>query len=221
MRFLGSWILVTLLASVGLYGQAPAEPKSAPTTEAKGLPPRAAPTDYAAHAQAGAVTIAADFTGHSVPVPEGPLSTEDYVTIEVALYGPAEAKTTLSIDDFTLRLNGKKTALASQPTEFVSRNLKDPEWVPPDQGESKKSKGGLSSGGGGQNDPPPVTPRMPPELRRAMAQHVQKASLPVGDRALPQAGLIFFEYRGKMQALRSIELIYSGAAGKATLALQP
>jgi hypothetical protein len=54
-----------------------------------------------------------------------------------------------------------------------------------------------------------------------MAQHVQKASLPEGDRILPQAGLIFFQYRGKTQSIRSIELIYSGPAGKATLALQP
>jgi hypothetical protein len=54
-----------------------------------------------------------------------------------------------------------------------------------------------------------------------MAQRVQKASLPEGDRALPQAGLIFFQYRGKAQGIHSIELIYAGPAGKATLTLQP
>ena len=35
------------------------------------------------------------------------------------------------------------------------------------------------------------------------------------------AGLLFFEYRGKTKKIRSIELIYSGPAGKAALDLQP
>jgi hypothetical protein len=54
-----------------------------------------------------------------------------------------------------------------------------------------------------------------------MEQHVQKVAMLEGDRALPQAGLLFFEYRGKTQGIRSLELIYSGAAGTTTLALQP
>jgi hypothetical protein len=54
-----------------------------------------------------------------------------------------------------------------------------------------------------------------------MSQRVQKAALPGGDRALPQAGLIFFQYRGKTTGIHSLELVYSGPAGKATLALQP
>jgi hypothetical protein len=54
-----------------------------------------------------------------------------------------------------------------------------------------------------------------------MAQRVQKAALPEGDRTLPVAGLIFFQYRGKTQGIHSIELIYAGPAGKVTLALQP
>ena len=51
-----------------------------------------------------------------------------------------------------------------------------------------------------------------------MQQRVQKAAMPEGERMLPSAGLIFFEHRGKSN---SVELIYSGPAGKATLALQP
>jgi hypothetical protein len=54
-----------------------------------------------------------------------------------------------------------------------------------------------------------------------MAQRVQKATLPKGDRALPLAGLIFFQYRGAAKGIHSVELIYDGPAGKATLALQP
>ena len=54
-----------------------------------------------------------------------------------------------------------------------------------------------------------------------MEQKVQKATLPEGDRALPVAGLIFFQYHGKTQSIKSLELIYDGPAGKATLMLQP
>ncbi len=103
------------------------------------------------------------------------------------------------------------------------KSLKDPEWQPPAQPEeSKGSKGGLTTGGGGQNDTaPPPPPKMPFPLRRAMEQQVQKSAMQEGDRPLPQAGLLFFLYRGKTEGIKSLELIYSGAAGKATLTLQP
>jgi hypothetical protein len=45
--------------------------------------------------------------------------------------------------------------------------------------------------------------------------------LPEGDRPLPQANLLFFEFHGKTARIRSVELVYTGPAGKATLALQP
>ena len=96
--------------------------------EAKGMPPRAAPVDYQAQAQAGTVTVAAEFMGHSVPTLEGTLSTEDYVVIETGLFGSPGARIKLSSDDFSLRINGKKTPLPSQPYGLVVRSLKDPEW---------------------------------------------------------------------------------------------
>jgi hypothetical protein len=33
--------------------------------------------------------------------------------------------------------------------------------------------------------------------------------------------VIFFQYKGKAQSIHSIELIYAGSAGTATLTLQP
>jgi len=199
--------------------EAPA--KDAQINQAKGMPPRATPAEYQAQIQAGTVTIAAEFKGHSVPTMQGPLSTEDYVVVETALFGPPEARLKLSAEDFSLRLNGKKTALPSQPYGLVVGSLKDPEWEPPVPVE-KKSKTGLNTGGrGDQGDSTPAPVKIPIEVQRAMAQRTQKASLPEGDRALPQAGLLFFQYRGKPQSIHSIELIYTGPAGKATLPLQP
>lgn len=189
---------------------------------AQGMPPRATPGEYPSQAKAGSVTIAAEFAGHSVPKPEGPLSTEDYVVVEAGFFGEPDAKLTLSVSDFSLRINGKKVPQPGAPFGMVTSSLKDPEWVPPDTGAEKpKSKGGLSTGGGGGGDSTPPVVHVPIELRRAMAQYVQKSSMPEGDRALPQAGLLFFRYNSQVKSIHTIELIYSGPAGNATLKLQP
>jgi hypothetical protein len=190
-------------------------------TEAKGLGPRAAAADYQAQAQAGTVTVAAEFKGHWVPTLEGTLSTEDYVVVETGLFGPAGARITLSIGDFALRINGRKTPLPSLPYGLVVGSLKDPEWQPPEPPASK-SKTGLSTGGGqAEASGPPAEVKIPIAVQRAMAQRVQRAVLPQGDRSLPQGGLIFFQQRGKTENFESIELIYTGPDGKATLKLQP
>jgi len=195
--------------------------QEAPARDPLAIAPRATPGDYQAQAQAGAITIAAEFTGHSIATPQTILSTEEYVVVEVGVFGPPQARVRLSHEDFSIRINGKKMPSPAQPYALVSKNAKDPEWEALNPPEAKKSKGGLS-GGGGQNDsgPPPVV-KIPVELRRAMEQKVLKASLPEGDRVLPEAGLIYFEHGGKVTNIRSIELIYAGAAGKATLTLHP
>ncbi len=186
---------------------------------AQGLPPRATPADYQSHAAAGTVTIAAEFAGHSVPTPEGPLTNDDFVVVEAALFGASGEKLTLSPGDFSLRINGSKKPTPSQPYGLVIESLKDPEWAPPEKHDKPKT----SFGGGGQSgsNEPPAPVKIPIEVQRAMAQRVKKASLPEGERPLPQAGLIFFPYRGKEQGFHSVELIYSGPAGNATLELHP
>ena len=219
---LSAGVFITALC---LCAQTPdTPPKDAQINQAKGMPPRTTPAEYQAQVQAGKVTIAAEFKGHSVPTMQGPLSTEDYVVVETALFGPPEARLKISADEFSLRINERKSPVPSQPFGMVFRSLKDPEWAPPASSTSSGSKTKLtSSGKEDQGDPhaPPPPVVIPVEVRRAMEQRVRKASLPLGDRALPQAGLLFFPYSGKTQGLRSIELIYSGPAGKASLSIQP
>jgi hypothetical protein len=198
-----------------------AESKDAQSREVKGIPPRATPGDYPMHTQVGAVTIAAEFTGHSVPTFQSTYSTEDYVVVEVGLFGPPQARTKLSYEDFSLRINGKKTILPAQPYVLVFKSLKDPEWAPPESAASKSNKTSLSTGGANDTTTTPAPVHVPIEVERAMEQRVQKAALPEGDRPLPEAGLLFFQHHGKTTGLRSLELIYSGAAGKTILALQP
>jgi hypothetical protein len=223
MRLSPALRIGVLIAAVCVCAQGQNPPGKDAPIDARGMPPRAAPADYQAHTQAGAVTVAAEFRGHSIPTLQGVLSTEDYVVIETGLFGPAEARVKLSAADFSLRINGKKAPLPSLPYGLVVGSVKDPDWEPPGQPEkkSKTSVGGGGNGGQGEDNAPPAPVQIPIGVQRAMAQRVQKASLPEGDRALPQAGLIFFQYRGKTEGIRSIELIYAGPAGKATLTLQP
>jgi hypothetical protein len=150
------------------------------------------------------------------------LNDEDYVSVELGVYGPPEARLQLSAEDFSLRINGKKSALPSRPYGMILSSLKDPEYIPPEApvAKSKTSLGG-SMGGGEKPDANAPPPPIPIGVQRAMAQRVRKAALPEGDRALPIAGVLFFQYRGKVKNIESMELVYSGSAGKATLSLQP
>jgi hypothetical protein len=186
--------------------------------QTKGLPPRASAADYQAQTKVGAFTLAAEFTAHGVAVPDGIYTNEDYVTVEVALYGLADKPLKLAQSEFSLRVNGKP--VAAEPVGRTMSSLKDPEWEPPSN-TSKAGKTSVGSNGGGQDDPPPAPPKMPFELKRAMQQRVTKAELPEGERTLPVAGLLFFAFRGKAENIRSVELSYDGAAGKVVLPLHP
>lgn len=217
----------TLLVStfcLGVEAQAAANQdtanQDAQASQTKGMPARATPADYQAHGNAGPVTIGAEFFQHTVPTPQGPLGNEDYVVVEAGLFGPPGARTTLTFTDFSLRVNGKKTAQPSEPYALVFKSLKDPEWEPdvPVEAKSKTSIGTGGNGGGG--DPPPIV-HVPIKLQREWNQRLEKEALPEGDRPLPQAGLLFFLYRGKASGIHSLELIYSGPSGKVSLPLNP
>ena len=105
------------VAAVCLFAQVPTAPPTAPpvdsdaqASETRGMPARATPGDYQAHAPAGPVTIGAEFMQHSVPTPKGLLASEDYVVVEAGVFGPPGARTTLNPSDFSLRINGKAAA---------------------------------------------------------------------------------------------------------------
>lgn len=220
---------VVMMAGAYLLAQTPAATAvKEPAAEVKGdeaiarageLPPRTSPNDYQFHVQAGKVTIAAEFTGHDVRTMEGgPYTTEDYVMVETALFGPPGTKLQMSFQDFSLRINGKKNLQPAVPYLTVFKSLKDPDWEPP---EAKASKTSIGTGGGdGNNGDLPRLTHIPIERERAMQQRVMKVSLGAGDRPLPQAGMLFFEYHGSAKSIHSMELLYDGPAGKASIALK-
>jgi hypothetical protein len=222
-------IVSVLLAGVWLQAQAPAG-GSAPSAAASaadasnneglkragGLPPRATPGDYQFHAQAGKFTITGEFMGHGVPTLEGgPYTTEDFVMVETAFFGEPGASLAISYRDFSARINGKKTPIPASPYLEVFKSLKDPDWDDPNKDAQNKTS--FNTGQGNTSDPPRLI-HMPIERQRAMQQRVMKVSLGEGDHPLPQAGILFFEFHS--ENVRSLELLYNGPAGKATLVLK-
>src|ERR1700733_13409639 len=118
-------VLGVFAAAFCLHAQNPAA-----SDAAQGLPPRATPGDYQIVGKAGSVTIAAEFDNHSVPLAEGPLTTNDFVVVEADFFGPTGARPTLTPGSFSLRVNGKKMPLPAQPAGRVLRSLKDPAYEP-------------------------------------------------------------------------------------------
>jgi hypothetical protein len=224
MRFFLTFSAAIPIAAFCLFAQTPAsdpQDSNAQASATRGMPARATAGDYQAHGAAGPLTVGAEFMQHSVPTPQGLLTTEDYVVVEAGLFGPPGSRTTLSFQDFSLRINEKKNPQRSEPYALVFKSLKDPEWEPDVPVEQKGSKTSIGTGGkSGSGDPPPVI-HVPIKLQREWEARATKAAFPEGDRVLPQAGLLFFQYRGKASGIHSLELIYSGPAGKATLALNP
>ena len=215
-------ITAVMLAAMTLAAQQAPQEKEGQLQfpPAQPIPARAAPTDYTGRAAVGKFTIAAEFTGHSVPTSQGPLTSEDYLAVEVAVFGPADAKLKLSPEDFSLRINGAKKPISITHVEMLYKSLKDPEYIVPDVGE-KKSKSGMSTGGEkGQDSAPPSPPPIPFEVKRNIAQRAQKAALIEGERPLPVAGVLFFQSGKQTKSIKSVELVYEGPAGKARIALQ-
>lgn len=232
MRFLFSPTHVLIPAALGafLWAQAPqtqeAQQPEDSMARVEGMPPRATPNDYASQGKTGDVIIGAEFAGHTVPTPDGPLNTEEFVVVEAGFFGAAGARLKLAEADFSLRFNGNKKAQPSEPFGLVLSTVKDPEWVPPETLKPKTSIAGLSAssnggGGGSQDNGPPTPPKPPFDVQRKLQLRVKKISMPEGDRPLPQAGLLYFRYRGKEKGIHSLDLIYSGAAGSVTIPLHP
>jgi len=192
-------------------------PKAATIRENIGIPPRSGPSDYPAQANVGKVTIAAEFDEHGIPTSEGVLSSDTYVVVELAVFGPQGTRLPVSFSDFSLRINGKKNPVQAGSFERAGASAKDPEWTPPEKPEKSSS----TSIGGGRNDTSAPPPGPPAELRRAWAKRVMQAAWAEGERPLPRAGLLYFPYGGQAKGIHSLELIYSGEAGKATLNLMP
>lgn len=236
--------------------------------QAQGLTPKPTPSDYPAHAELKAepqgetkdegetresFTLAADYLVHTLPTSAttlnttatltttDPLVANDYLVVEVAVFGPRGKRIDLAQGSFTLLLDtgkrGGRTMLSPDSAGAVAASIKFSDWTQKPTASANAGVGNATVGVG-----PTMTPRYPgdpsvrplppspiPEQNPAglekeqplsIDERVQRSSLPTGELATPAAGLVFFPFEGKTKSIKTLELVYEGPAGKVTLKLE-
>lgn len=205
----------------------------------QGTQPKSQPAGYPAHARAGAISIAAENMGHSLATAEGAILVNDYLVIEVALY--SDQPFAISSGQFTLHRAGRKQVLLPQTPGIVAASLKYPDWE-----QRPTLVGGVGVGDGeitlgrpapvgrfpddrrAQSRIPGGIPRAPDPPDRSGADKppptsieevVSRSALPEGEVHPPVSGFLFFPYKGKLKAMRDLELRYEGPAGAVSLPL--
>ncbi len=193
------------------------------------IPARPAPADYQAQATAGPLSLAADFQGRTVPAPSA-FILKSHLVVEIAIF---TRDFQFNTGHFTLKLNGKIPVLA-QTAGMVGGSLKYPNWEG-DKGITASA--GLGNANvilGRQNTPrfpgdrrneptrPPGSPAPTPSEQPEFApwDWVEKLAWADGPGKGPAAGLLYFPFQGNLAKLKSIELVYNGPEGPATLALR-
>lgn len=196
----------------------------------EGVPVRAAAGDYPARAKVAGGELAAEFLGRTVPAPEAPFVLVNYVAVELAVFStPCE----FNSGHFGLRVNGKQTLLAQTPG-MVAAALQYPDWEGARGLEATAGAGNMDVVLGRKTN---TVPRFPGDRRVPTAppgtpgktetnekvapwEWVGKLAWGDGPCKAPAAGLLYFPYKGSLAKLKTVELVYSGAEGKATLALR-
>jgi len=179
--------------------------------------------------------MGAENLGHSVLAAKGAVVVPDYLVIEVALY--AKAPLRIRADQFQLRINGKKSLVSPQSTGFVAASLTYPDW----ETRPNLSAGvGIGNAGATIGQPVPVgrfpgdrvPTRRPPvadtdpsggvekDAAEKPEEIVNRTALQEGDAVHPPvSGYVFFPFRSKLKSIKTLELIYEGPLGTATLRL--
>jgi hypothetical protein len=168
---------------------------------AQGSPLKTSPTDYPAHIQLDNVTLAAEYLVQSLPTSSGSLVAHDYLVVQAAFFGPAQSRLQISASQFSLRINGRGLPIPTELPGIVA--------------------GSINSFGNDRVPSSTSGPLVPQEQGESVEHRVQSVSLAEGQRSLPSVGIIFFPYRGKLKSIHSLELLYNGSMGKATLKLLP
>jgi hypothetical protein len=211
---------------------------------AQGLTPKPAASDYPVQAALpNGYTLAAEYLVHTVPtgLRTGALVANDYLVVEIAVFGPRGGRMDLSPSNFTLQLRGQKKGqggtLTPDSAGAVAASIKYSDWMQKPKVQASGGVGNATVGIG-----PTVSPRFPgdPSVRPlppstvpeenpaglekqrplSIDEQLQRASLVSGELKTPAAGLIFFPFEGKTKSIKTLELSYEGAAGRVTLKLE-
>ena len=173
---------------------------------------RSKAADYPAHSKLSNVEIGAEFLPGGIPGGKGGFGS-DYLVVEIGIY-PAGKKVSVSKSQFTLHVDGSKTALTAlsagtASVAGVNSGSKDGSIVlggPPLQShfpqESRESS---------------TMPRRPIALESNQAGGNSGAGFPEGALSKPVAAYLLFHFDGNRRAIRSLELDYDN--GKLKLRL--
>jgi hypothetical protein len=207
---------------------------------AQGTTPKAKVEDYSVRGGAGKIALGAEYMVRSIQGGGTTLIAADYLVIEVAVYPPRFEPIPVSSGQFTLRINGRKQVLFNQSPGMVSASIKYADWErrPTLVGGVGGRDGGIIVGqppttGRFPGDPRPDQTRLPrppkapdqnpsgvePKEPIDADQLVAANALPEGEATGPVSGYVFFAYKGKTRKIKSLELLYKGPAGEATLKL--
>jgi hypothetical protein len=201
-----------------------------------GTAPKASPADYPARGSVAKLSIGAEYMMHSFSGGRQTFITKDYLVVEVALYPAKGERLTVNTGQFSLRVNGKRQALAPQAPEFVAASLKYPDWETHRQMEASAGPIILGRPQSVERFPgdPEAQQRLPnpapaPTTGDATGQDKEPAvtadqlavqtALPESEAHGPVSGYLYFAYRGKTKRIRSLELDYAGPEGSTTLPL--
>jgi hypothetical protein len=203
-----------------------------------GVPTRAGVSEYPVHARAGGLEIGAEYLVRSLFGHGQMFNAGDYLVVEVALFPLRGETAAVSAGAFGLRINGKKRPILAQNPAFVAASLKYSDWAGERSFEARAGSGDREVRVAG---PPPAerfpgdrrvpvprrVPRAPEEDRSGLERRPPAAAhevavecaLPEGPSRLPVAGYLYFPFKGKIRSLKSLELLYSGQEGEASLKL--
>jgi hypothetical protein len=197
----------------------------------QGTTPKSAPDEYPVHAMAGEIGLGGEYMVHGFSRGEAMYIAPDYLVVEVALFPPKGKSVRTAAAAFTLRVNGKKQAIAARSPGLVAQTLEHPEWAEP--GGIVAGAGPLIIGGRQPNQqpfpgaPPPGQTRLPPRAPGAddrsgvdreppvkAEQLLVETALPEGEFKWPVSGFLYFPFKGKAKSVKSVELIYDGTGLK-------
>lgn len=182
------------------------------------IEPRKSPAEYPAQGKGEDIEIGADYTVRTFLAEGHTLTIDDYLLVEVGVYPVGE--TTVLLQRFTLRINGKNDLLPQTPG-MVAGSLKYPDWRRKPQIVGSAGPvifGGPQATGRFPGDPRGRNPAPRPNPA-PMGKEVEpidygdllsRNALPEGRTKRAVDGYIYFAYDGKLKSIKSVELLVDG-----------
>ena len=188
-------------------------------------------SEYPAHASLAGMDIGAEYLDHSIPSEKGSYIAKDYLVVDVGVFSSTREGIEVKGGEFSLRINRDKHLLVPVSPGMVAGALKYPDW------EGRRGAAGqqqsASTTGRFPGDPeagPPIIPTVeaPPDpsgiekqIPTSIDEAIAAVSFSEGITKRTYKGCLYFRYRGKMKAIKSLELIYDPGEGrpKATIPL--